>query len=291
MKKTPFKHYQTNVSSIVQKLGLSEVYAKKLATPNRIIRKKITITLDNGKKKSFEAYRVQFNNARGPYKGGIRFHQEADLEEVKALSATMAVKCAVVDIPLGGAKGGVVCDPKKMSSSELERVSRGWGKAMAPYIGAQKDIPAPDVYTTGQTMAYILDEYEKYHQRSEPAMITGKPLSLGGSLGRDTATADGGAFVLAEALTLSQKKRKAMRVVVQGFGNAGATVAKLLQKQGHLVVGLSDSRGALYSKDGLDVATIELSRKKTGSLHGIIDKEVRHISNDELLISDCDVLI
>ena len=156
LKKTPFKNYQTNVAKVAKVLGLSGEYVEKLTTPNRIIKKKISIKLDNGKKKSFEAYRVQFNNARGPYKGGIRFHPEADIDEVKALAAAMAVKCAVVGIPLGGSKGGVTCDPKKMSAGELERVSRAWGKVMAPFIGANKDIPAPDVYTTGQTMAYIL---------------------------------------------------------------------------------------------------------------------------------------
>ncbi|MSR78787.1 MAG: Glu/Leu/Phe/Val dehydrogenase [Candidatus Taylorbacteria bacterium] len=289
MKKTPFKNYEENVAKVVKILGLSEKYVTKLSTPNRIIKKKISIKLDNGKKKIFEAYRVQFNNARGPYKGGIRFRPEADIDEVKALAAAMAVKCAVVGIPLGGGKGGVTCDPKKMSAGELERISRAWGKAMAPYIGANKDIPAPDVYTTGQTMSYVLDEFEKFHGRSEPGMITGKPLSLGGSLGRDTATADGGAIVLAEAIKLLGGKNK--RIAIQGFGNAGATMAKILKKQGHTIVALSDSKGGIYSETGFDPDVVEKAKQEAGSLQAGTDKNVKHISNEELLICDCDVLI
>ncbi len=289
IKKTPFKNYQTNVAKVVKILGLSEKYVAKLSTPNRIIKKKISIKLDNGKKKTFEAYRVQFNNARGPYKGGIRFHPEADIDEVKALSAAMAVKCAVVGTPLGGAKGGVTCDPKKLSAGELERISRAWGKAMAPYIGANKDIPAPDVYTTGQTMSYILDEFEKKYERSEPGMITGKPLALGGSLGRDTATADGGAIVLAEAIKLLGGKN--MKVAIQGFGNAGATMAKILKKQGHTIVALSDSKGGIYSATGFDPDVLEKAKQKNGSLQAGAPKGTKFISNEEILVCECDVLV
>jgi glutamate dehydrogenase/leucine dehydrogenase len=290
--KTPFKNYQANVAKVAKILGLSDAYVKNLSTPNRIIKKKISIKLDNGKKKSFEAYRVQFNNARGPYKGGIRFHPDADIDEVKALAAAMAVKCAVVGIPLGGGKGGVVCDPKKLSGKELERISRAWGKAMAPYIGANKDIPAPDIYTNGQTMAYVLDEFEKFHGRSEPGLITGKPLSLGGSLGRDTATADGGAFVLREVLA-ALSLGKGLRVAVQGFGNAGGTMAKILKRSGFTVVALSDSRGGIYSAAGLDPEAVERVKEKRGSVGDFADGAVgiKKISNEELLACDCDILI
>lgn len=293
MNKTPFKNYQTNVAKVANILGLSDDDVKKLSTPNRIIKKKISIKLDNGKKKSFEAYRVQFNNARGPYKGGIRFHPEADIDEVKALAAAMAVKCAVVGIPLGGAKGGVTCDPKKLSAGELERISRAWGKVMAPHIGANKDIPAPDVYTTGQTMAYVLDEFEKFHGRSEPGMITGKPMSLGGSLGRDTATADGGAIVL-RAILAAQNNKGVIRLVIQGFGNAGATMAKIFYGQPNFkIVGLSDSRGGIYSAEGLDPNAVLKAKGAKGSVQDFASgkSNVKKISNEELLTCDCDVLV
>ena len=294
LKKTPFKNYQTNVTLVAKILGLSDEYVKKLTTPNRIIKKKISIKLDNGKKKLFEAYRVQFNNARGPYKGGIRFHPEADIEEVKALAAAMAVKCAVVGIPLGGAKGGVTCDPKGMSAGELERVSRAWGKAMSPYIGANKDIPAPDVYTNGQTMAYILDEFEKFHDRSEPGVITGKPISLGGSLGRDTATALGGTFVLREFVAISGSEKKGLTVAVQGYGKGvGAAVAKILKQSDYKIVAISDSKGGIYCADGLDPVEVEKVKDKRGSIQDFADGKsgVKKISNEELLSCDCDVLI
>ncbi len=291
MKKTPFKNYSVNVEKAVKLLSLPEVFVKKLTTPNRIIQKKISVTMDNGVKKTFQAYRVQFNNARGPYKGGIRFHPDADLDEVKALAAAMAVKCSVVGIPLGGGKGGVTCDPKKLSTKELEKISRAWGKAMAPFIGANRDIPAPDVYTTGQTMAFILDEFEKFHGRSEPGLITGKPLSLGGSLGRDTATADGGAFVLRELIKELGLKRTDLKVVIQGFGNAGATMAKILKHEGYVIVGLSDSHGAIYDVSGLDPENLELSKQEKGSLQAGAGEGVRLLSNEELLTSECDILI
>ena len=293
LKKTPFKNYQTNVTKVAKILGLSNEYVKKLTTPNRIIKKKISIKLDNGKKKSFEAYRVQFNNARGPYKGGIRFHPAADIDEVKALAAAMAVKCAVVGIPLGGAKGGVTCDPKTLSAGELERISRAWGKVMAPYIGANKDIPAPDVYTTGQTMAYVLDEFEKFHGRSEAGAITGKPLSLGGSLGRDTATAGGGAIVLNAAVNAMKNAQSGLRVAIQGFGNAGATMAKILKKQGYKIVALSDSKGGIYFSDGFDPDAVEKAKGVKGSVQdfAIGNPQVKKTSNDELLTCDCDVLV
>jgi glutamate dehydrogenase/leucine dehydrogenase len=292
LKKTPFKNYQTNVAKVAQALGLSDAYVKKLGTPNRIIKKKISIKLDNGKKKTFEAYRVQFNNARGPYKGGIRFHPDADIDEVKALAAAMAVKCAVVGIPLGGGKGGVACDPKKLNQNELDRIARAWGKAMAPYIGANKDIPAPDVYTNGRTMACVLDEFEKFHGRSEPGLITGKPLSLGGSLGRDTATADGGAFVLREAL-LALGMKKGLKVAIQGFGNAGGTMAKILHRSGYVVVALSDSRGGIYSAEGLSPEAVEEVKEKHGSVGDFATgaNGVKKISNEEILVCDCDILI
>lgn len=292
-KKTPFKHYETNVAAAVRVLELSASVLKKLTTPDRVLRKKIPVTMDDGQKKIFEAYRVQFNNARGPYKGGIRFHGEADLDEVKALAAMMAVKCAVVGIPLGGGKGGVVCNPKRLSVGELERLSRGWGRAMALHIGANKDIPAPDVYTNGQVMAWILDEFEKVTGRSEPGLITGKPLSLGGSLGRDSATADGGAIVLREAARALGIKTKNPRVAIQGFGNAGETMARILHGKGYRIVALSDSMGGIYAATGLNPAAVIKAKKEKGTVQAFVagKLEVKKITNEELLASECDVLV
>lgn len=290
MKKTPFKNYSVNVEKAVALLGLPRDFVKKLTTPNRIIDKKISVTMDSGKKKTFQAYRVQFNNARGPYKGGIRFHPDADLDEVKALSAAMAVKCAVVGIPLGGGKGGVTCDPKNLSFREIEKISRAWAKVMTPFIGANKDIPAPDVYTNGQVMAYVLDEFEKITGKSEPGLITGKPISLGGSLGRDTATADGGAFVLDQLVKELGFNKKDLKVAVQGFGNAGATIAKILKSEGYKIVALSDSTGGIYNPNGLNPETLEVAKREKGSLQAAAG-EAKRITNEEILASDCDILI
>jgi len=185
MVNTPFANYVENLTKAAAALNLTEPELKMLQTPDRIIEKKIKIILDSGEQKEFNAYRVQFNNARGPYKGGIRFHPAADIDEVKALAALMAVKCAAVNIPLGGGKGGVQCNPKELSKASLEKIARAWVGAMADYVGEDKDIPAPDVYTTPEIMAQMLDEYEKIKGRSEPGFITGKPISVGGSEGAE----------------------------------------------------------------------------------------------------------
>ena len=234
MKNTPFKDYTNRIIFIAKTLGFSKQEVKYLTTPQSIIKKTLTIP---GSKKKFPAYRVQFNNARGPYKGGIRFHQDANIDEVKTLAANMAIKTAVVGIPLGGGKGGVEFNPKDYSKKQIEQIARAWSRVMSPYIGVDRDIPAPDVYTTSEIMGYILDEYEKKIRHSEPGMITGKPLALGGSLGRDTATAQGGVFVLKDLLKALGKKAPGKKVIVQGFGNAGAHAARILSKEGFVIVG------------------------------------------------------
>ncbi len=266
MENTPFKNYLVRLDRAGKELGLSPEIVKALSEPANVIDGEIEIERDNGTKEKMKAYRVQFNNARGPFKGGIRFHPAADLDEVKSLAAAMAVKCAVVGIPLGGGKGGVAFDPKQYSKTEIEKVSRAWARMMAPYIGANKDIPAPDVYTNGEVMSYILDEFEKINQRSEPGLITGKPLALGGSLGRDIATAQGGMYVLEELLKKMNLKREDMRVVVQGFGNAGFTMAKILHGMGYKIVGLSDSGGAIYSSKGLNPDEVMKVKVAEGSV-------------------------
>jgi glutamate dehydrogenase/leucine dehydrogenase len=303
MKNTPFDNYLKNLENASLLLGLSEEQKKKLQEPYNIVETEIEVEKDNGEIEKFEAYRVQFNNARGPYKGGIRFHPEADLSEVKALAALMAIKCAVVKIPLGGGKGGVKCNPKELSNDEIERVSRAWARAMSGIIGVDKDIPAPDVYTTGEIMSYILDEFEKIHGRSEPGMITGKPLQLGGSLGRRTATAQGGVYVLEELRRNLGLKAKSLKVAIQGFGNAGHHAAFILQQLGYTIVAISDSKGGMYSKNGIDPHQALRIKEEKGSVNDmycegsicdmqkLAQDKVEIISNEQLLECDCDILI
>jgi len=286
---TPFANYVERITKTAKLLNISEKTVSALITPDAVIEKDITITKDDGSSVTLPAYRVQFNNSRGPYKGGIRFHSAADLDEVKALAAAMAIKCAVVGIPMGGGKGGVTFDPKSFSRKEIEEVSRAWARSMASSIGVDKDIPAPDVYTTPEIMSYMLDEYEKVVGHSEPGMITGKPLALGGSLGRGIATAQGGMFVLEELIGVLGKNRNEMRVIVQGFGNAGYTMASILHKLGYTIVGLSDSKNAIYSKEGLDPEHVMKIKKEKGSVSDVSGVEV--LTNEELLVSSCDILV
>lgn len=296
--KNAFEQYLKRLESALEALGLGKAYADILSKPDAIRTATLSVTI-GGTPRELKAYRVQFNNARGPYKGGIRFHPDADLDEVTALAAAMAMKCAVVGIPLGGAKGGVAFDPKSATKSEIEDVARAFARAFAPYIGVDTDIPAPDVYTNAHVMAVMLDEYEKTIGKSEPGMITGKPLSVGGSLGRDTATAQGGVYVLEALLEAIERSFEGLRVAVQGFGNAGFHAARLLHERGAVIVGLSDSSGALWSEKGLDPIAVAREKERARSFEalsrngfGDLDAEdVRFISNEQLLESACDVLI
>lgn len=282
----PFQSYLERLHKAATILGLATAEEQRLATPNQILEKDISIMRDDGSTETMRAYRVQFNNARGPYKGGIRFHPAADLDEVKSLAAAMAIKCAVVDIPLGGGKGGVQFDPKTHSKTEIEQVARAWVRAFAEHLGRDKDVPAPDVYTTSEIMAWMVDEYEKTTGTKDLAMITGKPLDKGGIKGRDTATAQGGVYAMeymTQALGMSGK----LRVAVQGFGNAGATMAKLLHADGHTIVAVSDSKGGIVG-DALDPVQIEKTKAETGVLSA---PGAHAITNSELLEVDCDVLV
>lgn len=290
-KNTPFQNYLKNLEKAANVLGLSSKELELLSKPNRIVEQKIKIAADNGEEKEFDAYRVQFNNSRGPYKGGIRFHSEADIEEVKALAAAMAIKTAVVDIPLGGAKGGVKINPKDFSEQEIEKVARAWVGAMHPYVGKDKDIPAPDVYTNPQIMAYMLDEFEKITGRSEPGMITGKPLELGGSLGRSSATAQGGVYVLEELVKVLGLKLGGLKIAVQGFGNAGYFAAGILYNLGCKIIAVSDSQGGIYDESGLDPEEVNKIKSEKSSVINFSQAGVQKISNSEILELDCDVLI
>jgi glutamate dehydrogenase/leucine dehydrogenase len=289
---SPYQQIQSHIKNAITALSLTESETARLLTPDAIHIKELRVTIDAGEK-VFPAFRVQFNNARGPYKGGIRFHPLADEDEVKALAAAMAVKCAVVDIPLGGAKGGVQCDPKNLSPKDIAAIARAYARAMAEHIGVDRDIPAPDVYTTPDIMAIMLDEYEKVIGHSEPGMITGKPLSLGGSKGRGEATAQGGVFVLLAYLKEVERRPEDVRVAVQGYGNAGATVAKLLASEGYRITALSDSRGTIHHEAGLDLGVIDSAKAAHGSVVAALDliPGATVHGSDDVLIMDVDVLI
>ncbi len=300
---TPYTRFQRNLQETMDLLKLSASERKLLQEPQHIHKQNLAITRDDGTQVSFPAFRVQFNDARGPYKGGIRYHPLADEDEVKALAALMAIKTAVVNIPFGGAKGGVQCDPKTLSKKEVQAVSRAYVRAFLSHLGPDIDCPAPDVNTNPDIMAWMRDEYEKATRTYAPAMITGKPLSYGGSRGRGEATARGGFCILEEMIQGEGLDPKDLRVVVQGFGNAGGTMAKMLQTAGFAVVGISDSHGGIYSEQGLDPLRIDKYKRKTGSVTGeycegsVCDLEkmnmdgVQVVTNEQLLEMPCDILI
>jgi len=280
-KPNPFENAIKNLNEANKYAKVSESTFNKIITPEKI--HQFEIKVDG---KTYKGYRVQHNSARGPYKGGIRYHPQVDLDEVKALATWMSLKCAVANIPYGGGKGGVTCDPKTLSKKELEAISRGWARAMAPHIGPWKDVPAPDVNTDGQTMAWILDEYEKIIGHHAPATITGKPLELGGSLGRDKATSQGGFFVLREALKANSLKTG--KVAIQGIGNVGGWLAEILHKEKYTIVAVSDSKGGIYNDKGLDIPTVMQHKQKTGAVKDF--PGAKNITNEEILEVQCDIL-
>lgn len=300
---TPYTRFQTTLHSVMQKIKFEDGMNTLFDEPQHIRKHDITITKDDGSQETFHAFRVQYNNARGPYKGGIRFHQDADESEVKALAALMAIKTAVVNIPFGGAKGGVQVNPKELTKKEVQQVAREYVRAFKDHLGPDVDCPAPDVNTNPDIMAWMRDEYEQLTHTYSPGMITGKPLSFGGSLGRDTATARGGFFILQEMVDRLALEPEDMRVAIQGFGNAGAHMAKFLHNEGYTVVAVSDSQGGIYSPEGIDPVRIAKYKEKTGSVTGeycegsVCDigrmnmDDVQKITNEELLELDCDILI
>jgi len=270
-------------------LKLEEGIHQWLRGPKKVIRVTFPVKMDNGTTRIFKGYRVQYNDARGPYKGGIRYHPEVSLDEVKALAAWMTWKCSIADIPFGGAKGGVVCNPKRMSLGELERLTRRYTSALGDAIGPDVDIPAPDVYTNAQTMAWILDTYSTMKGRMVPAVVTGKPVSLGGSLGREAATGRGAAICTREAARVTKMTLKGAAFAVQGYGNVGSNYAVILQEMvGAKMVAASDSKGGVYNKRGMDAKAVLAHKEKTGSVVGFPGSE--EISNEELLEVECDVL-
>ena len=244
--------------------------------------------MDNRETRVFTGYRVQYNDARGPFKGGIRYHPGVTLDEVKALAAWMTWKTSVANIPYGGAKGGIICDPKHMSPGENERMTRRYAAAIAPIIGPYKDIPAPDVYTNSQTMAWILDTYSTLEGFMSPGVITGKPIALGGSLGRDKATGRGAVFCTVEAAKVNKIDLKKATFAVQGFGNAGSFYAEILQTYGSKLMAASDSKGSIMSKTPMDAGKVIAYKEKTGSVVGFPGSHT--ISDKELLQADVDIL-
>ncbi|MFW9882106.1 MAG: Glu/Leu/Phe/Val dehydrogenase, partial [Candidatus Thorarchaeota archaeon] len=256
----------------------------------RFIQIKITMRMDNGSLKTFQGFRSQYNSARGPMKGGIRWHPDESASLVKALSAWMTWKTACVDIPLGGAKGGIICNPKEMSNRELETLARSYIRQLADFIGPNIDVPAPDVYTNPQIMAWMMDEYEKIVRRHAPSVITGKPLPLGGSAGRSIATAKGGVFTIREAAKDIDLHLNGADVVVQGYGNAGSWAAKILRDDFNCnVIAVSDSKGGIYNKNGINPYEAANHKEKTSTVVGL--KGTEDLSNEELLELECDILV
>src|SRR5512133_4283455 len=248
----------------------------------------VPVSMDDGRTQVFQGYRVTHNVARGPSKGGIRYHPDVTLDEVKALAMWMTWKCALMNIPFGGAKGGVVCDPKQLSRGELERMTRRFTTEIINEIGPEKDIPAPDVGTDGSVMAWIFDTYSMNKGHSVLGVVTGKPLNVGGSLGRLEATARGALYCIQEAVRKKELSLQGLRVAVQGFGNVGSYLATFLAEEGATVIAISDSRSGLYNTNGIDVVAAMAHKQETGSLAGL--KGAEEISNEDLLLLECDVL-
>ncbi|WKA59778.1 Glu/Leu/Phe/Val dehydrogenase [Planococcus shenhongbingii] len=279
---------QSVIKTALDKLGYEEAMYELLKEPMRIMEVRIPVRMDDGKTKVFTGFRAQHNDAVGPTKGGIRFHPEVNREEVIALSMWMTLKCGIVDLPYGGGKGGIICDPREMSMHEIEKLSRGYVRSISQIVGPNKDIPAPDVFTNSQIMAWMMDEYSKIDEFNSPGFITGKPIVLGGSQGRDKATAQGVTIVLNEAAKKRDLEMKGARVVIQGFGNAGSFLAKFLHDQGAKIVGISDAYGALHDPDGLDIEYLLDRRDSFGTVTTLFENT---ITNKELFELDCDIIV
>lgn len=296
----PFENAQAQLHKAAAVMKLAPDILELLSHPDRVIEVAVPVKMDDGSLKVFDGYRVQYNKARGPYKGGLRFHSQTDINEVKALAFWMSIKCAVVDIPFGGAKGGITVDPKKLSAGELERLTRSFTRAIAPFIGPQIDVPAPDVNTNPKIMDWLVDEYGRLQGKVVPAVVTGKSIEQGGSLGRTAATGQGGFYILREVAKKLKLKPSETTVAIQGFGNVGYHMAKLVQQAGYKLIAISDSHGAMFDKRGLgmDPDNIMKTKQERGLVGGcycvgsVCDCEnYTEISNEALLELKVDVLI
>jgi glutamate dehydrogenase (NAD(P)+) len=280
---------QAQLDDVAALLELNPGIHAFLRSPKRVLTVSVPCEMDDRSYRVFEGYRVQHNMSRGPAKGGIRFHPDVTLDEVKALAMWMSWKCALVDIPFGGAKGGIICDPKNMSMRELEHMTRRYTSEISIIIGPERDIPAPDVYTTPQIMAWIMDTFSMMRGYSIPGVVTGKPIAIGGSLGRDKATARGCMFVIDEALRELGVAADGARVAIQGFGNAGLHAAELMSVAGYKIVAVSDSQGGIANAKGLDVKKLIAHKSETGSVVGFGGGDA--MSNKDVLECECEVLI
>ena len=285
----PFDIAMHNFDLAAEKLGLHENMRQRIKFPQRILVVSIPVRMDDGNVIRYEGYRVQHNMMRGPAKGGVRYHPNVTMDEVKALATWMTWKCAVAGIPYGGGKGGITCNPKEMSQNELERLTRRYFSEIMPIIGPEKDIPAPDVYTNAQTMAWMMDTFSVNKGYTVPGVVTGKPIEIGGSLGRESATARGTIYTVESAAKHLNIDLSSATCAVQGYGNAGSIAARLIHELGTKVIAVSDSKGGITNKNGLDLAEVVKHKKESGSVVGF--SEADDITNLELLAMECDVLI
>ncbi len=279
---------QEMIQIALNKLGYGKEVFELLKEPMRTLTVRFPVRMDDGSVQVFTGYRAQHNNAVGPTKGGIRFHPDVTEDEVKALSIWMSIKCGIAGLPYGGGKGGVICDPRSMSFPEQERLARAYVRAISQIVGPTKDIPAPDVMTNSQVMAWMMDEYSQIREFDSPNFITGKPIALGGSLGRDSSTARGVAICIREAAKVKGIPLEGARVVVQGFGNAGSYLAKFMHDAGAKVIGISDAYGAIHDEHGLDIDSLLERRDSFGTVTKLFKNT---ITNKELLELDCDILV
>ncbi len=286
---TPLQLALCQLDRVAKKIKLDPCIHEKLKHPKTILIVSVPIKMDNGKLEVFTGYRVQHNIDRGPSKGGIRFHPDVSLDEVQAMAMWMTWKCAVMGLPYGGAKGGVCCDPKKLSDRELEKVTRRFTTEITPFIGPRKDIPAPDVYTNPQTMAWMMDTFSMHSAHAVPSVVTGKPLEIGGSYGRNEATARGCVFAAEEFMRFRGKDIRESTVVIQGYGNAGAFAHKIAQAEGAKVIAVSDSKAGITNPEGLDYEAVSAFKEETGSVKNF--PGAKNITNRKLLELECDLLI
>ncbi len=285
----PFLNAQRQLDQACRLMKLNPSIVEILRHPQEIKEVYVPVRMDNGRVHVFRGFRVHHNDSRGPYKGGIRYHPDVSLDEVKALAMWMTWKCALVGIPFGGAKGGVICNPKSMSKRELEELTRGYTRSLGGFIGPLKDIPAPDVYTSPRVMAWIMDEYSKMRGENVPGVVTGKPPEIGGSLGRECATGCGLSFVVRETVRHWGLDPKKTTAVIQGFGNLGTVAAEKMAEQGIRIIAVSDSRGGAYDPSGINPVAAIAHKRKTGSVVGL--KGSKRITNKALLELKCDVLV
>lgn len=293
--KTTYDPYQNVIDTMEMAMDIGHINKDMfeiIKNPQRETKVYLPVEMDDGSVKVFEGYRVQHSNIRGPFKGGIRYHQDCSLNEVKALATWMSLKCAVAGIPYGGAKGGIKVDPRTLSKAELRRLTRRYTFAIAPIIGADTDIPAPDVNTNSQTMAWVLDTYSQLQGKPCPGVVTGKPVELGGSRGRNSATGRGVVISTKLLLSLEGKELSGTTVAIQGMGNVGSNAARIFYHRGAKIVAISDVSGGLYCADGLDIEAISIYLEKPGALLCDYNADgISHITNNEVLTCKCDVLV